>query len=545
MSGDETRLGDTREAPAGRLDTPSASELLEAMFELSRELYLEREEEQLVGVFLDVVVPRFRHRRLAVRVFDARTLEPARCYARGGELRGGIERERVCLRPRSVEKARLKTALAESARVRIDEDWDAPFVDVALGFSVPLVAAGELYGVVDVGYPLGQDPPRDDERLLVPFVNQLSMALRNERLHRETSLLRDYQSTLIEQADALIVGVDTEWRITVCNQALCRLTDYGHDEIIGSDLRDWIVGRDQPRVARVVRQAFSAGRSDPIDVDLVTRSGRLVKTVWSVARVAVRGDLHAVVAVGQDKTRLAELQSQVIQAEKLATLGQLAAGVVHELNNPLTSITVYADYLVKKVEANSEHPLADTGDAEKLRRIGEGAQRILAFAKDLVQYAKPSGEDPEPVDVGEVVRQSLSLCEHLFERAEIERHLHLPDARLPIHAIPGQLEQVFINLITNACHAVGDRGRVWVSARPASGGDGAWIVVSDDGPGIPESDRAQIFEPFFSTKSDGHGTGLGLSIVKNIVDQHDGEIRVAPSASGGAEFSVWLPAWRR
>jgi two-component system, NtrC family, sensor kinase len=442
-----------------------------------------------------------------------------------------------------VEKTRLKTALAASARVSIVDHWDSPFRDVAAGFTVPLVAAGELYGVFDVGYPLGCAASEEDEQLLLPFVNHLSVALRNERLHRETSLLRDYQSTLIEQADALIIGVDTEWRITVCNQALCRLSGYERDEIVGSDLRDWMIERDRPRVARVVRQAFAHGGAEAVDIELVTRSGKLVKTVWSIARVAVRGDLHAVVAVGQDQTRLAELQNQVIQAEKLATLGQLAAGVVHELNNPLTSITVYADYLRKKLERCGDHPLAGAGDQEKLQRIGDAAQRILLFAKDLVQYAKPSGDAPEPIEVRGVVKQSLSFCEHLFERGGIERVERLSGEGVLIHAIPGQLEQVVINLVTNACHAVGEGGQVIVEVEAAAE-DGVWVVVSDDGPGIPAPKRDQIFEPFFSTKSDGHGTGLGLSIVKNIVEQHQGEIRVDASPAGGARFSVWLPSSR-
>ncbi len=543
MSGHDTRLKEPAAAGKSELEMPSAHELLDAVFELSRELYLELDEGALVETFLAALAPRFPGRRFAVRVFDARTLELARCYGRGGELRAGIASERIRLKPSSVEKTRLKTALAASARVSIVEHWDSPFRDVAAGFTVPLVAAGELYGVFDVGYPLGCEACDEDEPLLLPFVNHLSVALRNERLHRETSLLRDYQSTLIEQADALILGVDTEWRITVCNRAVCRLSGYDRDEIIGSDFRDWMTERDKPRVAQVVRQAFSHGRSDAVDIELVTRSGKLVKTVWSVARIAVRGDLHAVVAVGQDQTRLAELQNQVIQAEKLATLGQLAAGVVHELNNPLTSITVYADYLRKKLERHPEHPLAGQGDVEKVQRIGDAAQRILLFAKDLVQYAKPSGDDPEPIDVGAVVKQSLSFCEHLFERGRIERVERMERGSVMIDAIPGQLEQVVINLVTNACHAVGEGGQVEVEVAAAEGG-GAWIVVADDGPGISETKRDQIFDPFFSTKSDGHGTGLGLSIVKNIVDQHQGDIRVDASPAGGARFCVWLPSSR-
>jgi signal transduction histidine kinase len=229
-----------------------------------------------------------------------------------------------------------------------------------------------------------------------------------------------------------------------------------------------------------------------------------------------------------------------VRAERLATLGELAAGVVHELNNPLTSITVYAEYLVRKLESQG----AEQPDLEKLRRIGASAQRILRFSRDLVQYARPSGRDVEPVDLAAVVRQSVSICEHLVERGGISLAVEV-DPELPVvQAVSGQLEQVLINLITNAVHAVenanGAGGRVLVRAQSESQ-SAVLIEVADSGPGVADEDRDRIFEPFFTTKSDGKGTGLGLPIVRNIVDQHRGEISVARSDLGGAAFRVVLP----
>jgi two-component system NtrC family sensor kinase len=225
-----------------------------------------------------------------------------------------------------------------------------------------------------------------------------------------------------------------------------------------------------------------------------------------------------------------------VRAERLATLGELAAGVVHELNNPLTSITVYAEYLVRKLESQGQ----DTADVEKLRRIGASAQRILRFSRDLVQYARPSGRDLESVDLSSVVRQSVSICEHLVERGGIDLGIEV-DPELPvIQAVSGQLEQVLINLITNAVHAVESGGKVTVRAQ-TSGPASVLIEVADSGPGVPEDDRQKIFEPFFTTKPDGKGTGLGLPIVRNIIDQHGGEITVSRSDLGGASFRVVLP----
>jgi len=261
--------------------------------------------------------------------------------------------------------------------------------------------------------------------------------------------------------------------------------------------------------------------------------------VWSfapVGRASAGGPIEAVVAIGQDQSQIEALQQQVVRAERLATLGELAAGVVHELNNPLTSITVYADYLVRKFEKAG----ADRPDLDKLRRIGASAQRILRFSRDLVQYARPAGRDLELVDLASVVRQSVSMCDHLVERGGITLTVEV-DPQLPIiQAMSGQLEQVLVNLITNAVHAVESGGHVAVRARSPDP-EVVLLEVSDSGPGIPPEERERIFEPFFTTKPDGKGTGLGLSIVRNIVEQHHGEISVSRSELGGALFRVVLP----
>jgi signal transduction histidine kinase len=144
------------------------------------------------------------------------------------------------------------------------------------------------------------------------------------------------------------------------------------------------------------------------------------------------------------------------------------------------------------------------------------------------------------VDLAAVVRQSVSICEHLLERGGIVLDVEV-DPELPVvRAIGGQLEQVLINLITNATHAVENGGRIVVRAQVESP-SAALLEVADSGPGIPDEDRDKIFEPFFTTKSDGKGTGLGLPIVRNIVEQHRGEIRVERSDLGGAAFRVILP----
>ncbi|MBA3821548.1 MAG: PAS domain S-box protein, partial [Deltaproteobacteria bacterium] len=410
----------------------------------------------------------------------------------------------------------------------------------ATGFALPLAASGELYGVLDIGYAPGSDTRSVDEPAIRTFAIHLAVALRTIKLQDDALGLRDYQARLLESANALILGIDRGWRITVCNRALLELTGFGRDEVLGRDVRDFIPSEQRQFLTSAFAAALLGQHHSAVTVALPTRAGGSVRTVWSVAPVgragAPGGPIEAVVAIGQDQSKIEALQQQIVRAERLATLGELAAGVVHELNNPLTSITVYAEYLSRKFESQGAEPT----DLEKLRRIGASAQRILRFSRDLVQYARPSGRHLETVDLAGVVRQSVSICEHLVERGGITLDIEV-DPELPvIQAIAGQLEQVLINLITNAVHAVENGGRVIVRAQIESPST-VVLEVADSGPGISESDREKIFEPFFTTKPDGKGTGLGLPIVRNIVDQHRGEISITTSDLGGAAFRVVLP----
>lgn len=511
-----------------------------ALRTLAAELPAAASEPVVVDRVLGVLGRLLPGRAVAIRVIDLRNREPARAYVKGASLRDGVTADPVTLPEPVIKAARLKSAVAASARLVARDRWDSPFTGMATGFALPLAAGGELYGVLDVGYPPGQDAREADEPAVMPVVSGLSIALRTIRLQEDATGLRDYQARLLDSANALIIGIDRSWRITVCNRALLELTGTRRDDVLGRDVRDFMAGDQRQQLTSAFSAALAGQHHAAVTVMLPRRQGEPVRSVWAIAPVGragqAGGPIEAVVAIGQDQSKIDLLQQQIVRAERLATLGELAAGVVHELNNPLTSITVYAEYLVRKLEAQG----AEQPDLEKLRRIGASAQRILRFSRDLVQYARPSGKETESVDLAAVVRQSVSICEHLVERGGIQLGVEVA-ADLPvIQAVAGQLEQVLINLITNAVHAVENGGRVVV--RACTDGDGAVrIEVADSGPGVPEADRERIFEPFYTTKLDGKGTGLGLPIVRNIVEQHRGQIAVVRSDLGGASFRVTLP----
>jgi signal transduction histidine kinase len=252
------------------------------------------------------------------------------------------------------------------------------------------------------------------------------------------------------------------------------------------------------------------------------------------------GRLRTYSRAEESARNLHRLQAQVIQTEKLASLGQIVAGVVHELNNPLSSIIAYADYLTKKLAKDKAHNL--TEDAERVRRIGEAAERILKFTRDLVAYARPTGDARVPLQIEEVIERALLFCEHEFADGKVEVHCQYTTPQPTIAGIPGQLTQVFVNLFTNAAHAMGGSGgELCVNVRPTDEADALIVDVSDTGGGIPVEAMPQIFEPFFTTKTDGRGTGLGLSIVRGILDAHGGTIQVSSAEGQGTTFTLTLP----
>jgi len=272
----------------------------------------------------------------------------------------------------------------------------------------------------------------------------------------------------------------------------------------------------------------------PLDLQIAERSAQVLGKALARAR--------AFRASERSSRSLERLQARMIQAEKLASLGQIVAGIVHELNNPLTSILAYSDYLARKRRtrvADGENDEDVEDDLERLRRIEEAASRILKFSRDLVAYARPSNEVPGPVSLGEVIGKALGFCEHEFKRVRVERAV--ADDLPPIRGVSGSLIQVFVNLFTNAAHAMTTGGLLRIRAVVEPTARAIMVDIEDEGLGIDPENVPLIFEPFFTTKAEGRGTGLGLSIVRGIMDTHGGTIAVRSARGQGTVFTLTLP----
>jgi two-component system, NtrC family, sensor kinase len=521
-----------------KLKPPSLEQVMQVSFALAKEVSLEMREEELVGTFASALRALLPDRLLCLRIVEPRTLQLTSMVA-DGPLSAEVAGSPLAIKRSAMKRTRIPESIAVSKRLRVVDGYQPVFEKTSAGFSVPLVASGEIFGLLNVEYPSGQDVAAADEPLIIPLANQLSVALRNQNLLGETRYYRDYLHQVIDVANALIIVVDREQNIAVMNAAMQRYLGWGN-EVLGQPL-DSIRRREivapEPRLGTMLVEGLSGQEFSDVELTVMKKDGTLGRALFDTAVVrAPDGSVDGVLAIGQDLERIRSLERQVIQAEKLATLGQLAAGVVHELNNPLTSISVYGDYLLKLMEKEGLRE-----DLDKAKKIVEGAGRIQKLTRDLMSYARPAGEF-EPVQLNDVVRQSLVFCEHILGRVEAVVELHL-DENLPrVHAIRTQLHQVFINLVTNACHALPAPGQTITVATSLSADARELLVeVADTGVGIDEGDRSRIFEPFFTTKKEGKGTGLGLSIVKNIVEGHGGRLSFDSRVGEGTTFRICLP----
>jgi two-component system NtrC family sensor kinase len=243
--------------------------------------------------------------------------------------------------------------------------------------------------------------------------------------------------------------------------------------------------------------------------------------------------------VARKTEELEQTQVQMLRSEKMVAIGQMAAGVAHEINNPLTGVITFAHLLKKSVPEEGRQ-------REDLNTIIREAERCSRIVRGLLDFARGGEIVRRPLDVNEVLERTLSLMRYQpsFENVEIERQYA---GDLPaIEADQDPVQQVFVNLIANAGEAMAGEGRLSLTTREVGDvnghGPGVRVEVMDTGPGIAESDLGRIFDPFFSTKETGEGTGLGLSVTYRIVENHGGRIAVSSKVGAGTRFAVYLPA---
>lgn len=259
-----------------------------------------------------------------------------------------------------------------------------------------------------------------------------------------------------------------------------------------------------------------------------------LRTAEALARHAALAIENAQLFEREQKTieELRQAQTQLLQSEKLATIGQMAAGIAHELNTPLT-------YIVGNLELLQAREIPEA-QREMLDSIAKGAERIRSLAQRLLAFSRPAREELLPLSPNDVVERSLEMCHYQMIQSGVHVRKELAPDLPRILGVSNQLETAIINLVVNAIHAMGQGGTLTV--RSTLRADAVEIAVEDTGPGIPESMQASLFEPFTTTKPEGQGTGLGLSTVLMVAERHKGKIDFSSRPGAGTVFRLSVPA---
>ena len=351
---------------------------------------------------------------------------------------------------------------------------------------------------------------------------------------RETEESERRFRQFVDNAHDLIVIKDPEGRYLVINEPAAGLFGMSPMDCLGRTDREIFPGR-LAEVLRAKDEQTLAKREYASDEDSLVINGQ--RRYFHSVRFPLfdyKGDLSGVGSISREITEEKKLQGAVIQSEKLAAVGKLAASVAHEINNPLTGVLTFAEEI--KMDLAEDDPL--TTDLDVIIRETMRCRQIVA---NLLDYARVEPPRRRYSDVNEIVDKSRRLVQKQALFHDVAFEVDLAAGLPPVEADPNQLQQVFLNLIINAGDAMNKRGRITITSRPADRGRAVAVTVTDRGPGVSEEVRARIFEPFYSTKGD-QGNGLGLHVVKTIVEQHHGSVELDSRPGQGAAFTVTLPA---
>lgn len=347
--------------------------------------------------------------------------------------------------------------------------------------------------------------------------------------------------TLIESSpDSVLVHRDQEY--VYVNPQLVRYLGYSRPEdIVGQNLESIIHPADHGQIR--IRQAAFIDRgqaSPPAEFRLLRRDATVV-TAESTSMPVVYGGKPCVLTVLRDVTERKQLQSQLLLSDRMASVGTLAAGVAHELNNPLAYVISNLGLMGEELERGPTESAPEVMH-ELLEEAVHGAERMRNIIRDLKTFSKADDELPGTVDIGGILGSSINVCfNEIRHRARLVKNLG-PTPKIEINE--SRLGQVFLNLLINAAHAIpegkADEHRITISTSTDSEG-WAVVIVGDTGVGIPRGDQVRIFDPFFTTKTHDKGTGLGLSICHNIVTGAGGSISVHSTLGVGTAFEVRFP----
>lgn len=426
---------------------------------------------------------------------------------------------------------------------------------VAPGLEVsPIILGDRRVGALAVR--LARALGDEEQQLLAALANLLAPALAHAERSRQLEVEVASRTAEIERGrrftekiiDSLPLGlyvIDREYRIQSWNRKReTGMQGVSREEAIGRTIFE-ILHRQPPKMLRrEFDDVFSTGRMQEYQMESIASGEARTYRITKIPMRLGDGPVSHVITIGEDVTDWKEAQERFSQAEKLAAIGQLSAGIMHEINNPLATIAACAEslgYRLDDLDRSGVTLAPETRDF--LGIIETEVVRCKQIVDGLLDFSHPKQARKERVNLNDVVERTLFLLKHhvRFKKLTVQADLDPAIGRIP-QANSEQLVQVFMALLLNAMDAMGERGTVALVTRVGSdAANGVIAEVIDQGHGIARGELSKIFEPFYTTKGPGQGTGLGLSICYGIVQEHGGRIEVDSTLGQGSTFRVILP----
>ncbi|MCY7346110.1 MAG: PAS domain-containing protein, partial [Pyrinomonadaceae bacterium] len=421
-----------------------------------------------------------------------------------------------------------------------------------LEYVSPLHINGEVKGAIIVGFKYKKDCTESAQRTIDAAAQMTAMSI-NLSAHYEATIdasinqakeeHRRFTEAVLDALPVSIYVIDRDYRIVTWNRHReIGVQGIPRDSVIGRDVFDVLAKQPRGKLRHEFERAFQTGKIERIEQRTTDDDGSTV--YWLVSKVPMRdkesGEISHVITVGEDVTVRVEAIHAVGRAEKLAAVGRLAAGVVHEINNPLATISACAESLETRVDEGIYGSSPDVEDLhEYLGLIRSEAFRCKSITNGLLDFSRMRTGNRFPIDISQILSSSARLITHQKRGNNIGINFEI-DANLPpVNADEGQLQQAVIALATNAIDAMPNGGTLTFRAFEQSGR--VVVEVQDSGHGIAPENMSKIFEPFFTTKEVGKGTGLGLAVCYGIVTEHNGRLSVRSNIGIGTTFSIFLP----
>ncbi len=368
--------------------------------------------------------------------------------------------------------------------------------------------------------------------ILIRYIHKvIELAKKGRSVHERVlhSIIQNY-------SDA-VIALDNDYKIFFWNKGAERIFGYTAEEMLGKTVDPIIPQelKEKGELQWLFDETLKRGYIENYETERITKDGRRI--IVNLSRSLIKdenGEVLGSIAIVKDVTKVKELEKQIQHSDKLALIGQIAAGIAHEIGTPLNVISGNAEYIMMEMGENNPYK-------EELETIISQAERIANLIKQLLEFARPRKPNYTKVDVNKELAHVVELLKHQFEKSNIKLNLKFSDALPYILADCSQIHQVFLNIIVNSIQAINENGLIEIETFAKDGY--VTIKFKDNGVGILPEHLDRIFEPFFTTKEAGKGTGLGLAVSKRIMDEHHGKIEVESTPGKGTVFTVKFPAY--